>query len=101
MSPKSARAARLMSLYELRQKVVAEIADLEAAIQREANEAARLSAQFDAWNRAHRKRRSIAECGTDGGYHHHRRQLKEDACAACKMAHSAAERARQARKAAS
>lgn len=36
--------------------------------------------------------RPPAECGTDGGYYRHRRQLNEPACDPCKAAHSAYER---------
>jgi hypothetical protein len=36
----------------------------------------------------------IAKCGTDSGYFHHRRALKEEACDRCKAAHSQAERQR-------
>lgn len=36
-----------------------------------------------------RKRASVARCGTDAGYYRHRRH-GEDACAACRAAHSKA-----------
>ncbi|MHB1886910.1 MAG: hypothetical protein ACYCVV_18260 [Acidimicrobiales bacterium] len=42
-------------------------------------------------------RRTVAECGTDGGYYHHKRIEGEDACPACRAAHTAAESARVAK----
>ena len=88
-----------MDLYNLRAQVAGEIATIEAAITLEADLVRR---QFEAEAHADRpKRRRIAECGTDGGYHHHRRVKKEQACLACRMAHSAAERDRAKRKKAS
>lgn len=36
-----------------------------------------------------------ADCGTDAGYYRHKRSLREDACDACKAAHSAAEKRRK------
>jgi hypothetical protein len=36
----------------------------------------------------------VAKCGTDSGYYHHRRSLKEDACDRCKLAHRVAEQRR-------
>lgn len=38
----------------------------------------------------------VAECGTDSGYYRHIRTLKEEACMACKGAHTTAENARSA-----
>lgn len=38
------------------------------------------------------QRYMAAECGTDAGYHRHRRTLGEDACEACLEAHAAAAR---------
>ncbi len=35
-----------------------------------------------------RLRRSVAECGTDAGYYHHRRYLFDDPCESCKRAHA-------------
>lgn len=53
-----------------------------------------------AWWREHRDLRDIrpafAACGTDAGYHAHRRQ-DEPACDPCKAAHTAAEATRQQR----
>jgi hypothetical protein len=40
-------------------------------------------------------------CGTDSGYYHHRRQLHEPACPACKLAHAYANAARTRRREAS
>ncbi len=45
--------------------------------------------------------RQQVECGTDGGYYHHVRVLKETACKPCRTAHANAnrKRAQRARKA--
>lgn len=34
------------------------------------------------------KRAKVAKCGTESGYHRHRRSLKEEACEECREAHS-------------
>jgi hypothetical protein len=86
VSPKS-RAERLMSLYQLRAKVAAEIRSLEAAMEHERQAIA------DALEAAERR----PLCGTDSGYHHHRRVQKEPACGACKRAHAAYETGRALR----
>lgn len=70
-------ARRLNELYRLRQRIDEEIRALHEMQQ--------------SVSRRRRKRRSEAVCGTDGGYHRHRRILKEPACEACKMAHRIAE----------
>jgi hypothetical protein len=94
---RTARSRRLIDLYNLRAQVNSEIAKLEAAIVGEV----RLIREQWAAEDPPPPRRRVAECGTDGGYHHHRRQKKEPACHACLEAHSAAERDRVMRRAAS
>ena len=42
--------------------------------------------------------RPVALCGTEGGYYRHVRTLRQPACTACKLAHSAAERERSERR---
>jgi hypothetical protein len=82
------RAERLMKLYRVRAQVAEEIVNLEASIAREVSvvEAAR-----DAAIRG-------PLCGTDSGYHHHRRVQKVAPCTACKRAHSAYESDRNRRR---
>lgn len=86
--PKRSRAERLMQLYRLRAQVEEEIAFLERDLAREK----------DAIERAREAARANRLCGTDGGYYHHRRIQKNDACTACKQAHAAAEADRKRRR---
>lgn len=50
----------------------------------------------DQRNRARRRPRSTAKCGTEGGYYHHR-LLGQATCEACRSAHAQAERDRHHR----
>jgi len=91
------RTAHIERLYAMRRSINQEIARIEAEIDadiramRRAKEAAAVaSVSVD--------RRTIAACGTDGGYYRHIRTLDEDACEACKLAHRVAERERSARR---
>ncbi len=83
---------RLDQLYTLRAKIdhqiATEVGRLEAAAKTQRERLAGLD------------RAGWAECGTDGGYYRHRRTLHEDACPACKRAHSRAESERAERRAA-
>ena len=83
---------RLDQLYTLRAKIdhqiATEVGRMEAAAEAQRERLAGLN------------RRGWAECGTDGGYYRHRRTLSEDACSACKRAHSRAELDRVERRAA-
>jgi hypothetical protein len=45
-----------------------------------------------------RRRNRTVECGTDGGYYHHRRALGEPACSPCKAAHAEAQALRSMRR---
>ncbi len=81
-----------MDLYNLRSRINAEIVVIEHEIHAEAQRP-----ELQAEELLQRKRRRVAECGTDGGYHNHRRIKKEPACQACKLAHAAAERGRTRR----
>lgn len=83
-----ARAERLMALYRLRAQVEAEIRSHEAAI----------AGESEAIQRALDETRRRPLCGTDSGYHHHRRVQKEPACGACKRAHAAYEVGRERRR---
>jgi hypothetical protein len=53
--------------------------------------------ELERLNAAFRGSAGLPGCGTDSGYYHHRRQLKEPACPACKMAHAYARRMRTQR----
>lgn len=99
MSTPKTRAERLIQLYHLRSKIEGEIALLEAAVENEYAAVGRMKTSVTTGKPV--RRQPFAICGTDSGYHHHRRIAKESPCAACKLAHAAAERARKARKAAS
>lgn len=92
LSTRTARSKRLVDLYNLRTQVNSEIARLEAIILAEGQIIQRVEPAPPK-----PKRRRFAECGTDSGYHHHRRIKKEPACPACLEAHSAAERDRAMR----
>lgn len=72
--------ARVLQLLELRRRIDGELALLAS------QPAPRKST------------RSEPSCGTESGYYHHRRITKTDACPACKAAHTAADRARYARR---
>ena len=90
------RALRLIDLYKLRRSVAAEIVRLELEIENEyaaIRRAKGLAEQLDA---TVPRKRSL--CGTESGYSRHRRQLKEPACDACKLAHSMAEKMRAQRR---
>lgn len=94
----SKRTARLAELYRLRLKVDAEIAAIEAAVTREAEDARRIREQAERSGTPIPLRR-VAVCGTDGGYHKHRR-TGEVACEPCTIAHRLTERERRERRAA-
>jgi hypothetical protein len=81
------RAKRLMALYRIRAQVAEEITNLEAAMAREVSA---VDAARDAAIRG-------PLCGTDSGYHHHRRIQKVNPCTACKRAHSIYESGRARR----
>lgn len=100
MNSVDTRRARVQDLYDLRRKLSAEIAKIEAEVAaeiqaiRRAKEAARATER-----RIIFRRRPEAVCGTNGGYYRHRRKLNEDACEACKLAHRVYESERVSRKA--
>jgi hypothetical protein len=89
---RTARARRLMELYNLRSRINAEIVVIEAEINAEAQVQIVV-----AETQLNRRRRRVAECGTESGYANHRRIKKEPACQACKLAHAAYERDRTRR----
>ena len=93
----AARTERLAALYILQGRVERQIARIEAEI---ANEQRSLARVKEAARKANAtvSRAKTAECGTDSGYYHHRRQLKEAACTACLVAHRLAERGRAERR---
>lgn len=72
---------RLEQLLDLRARV-----DVEIALER-----SRLAPP-------RRKKRAVAECGTDSGYYRHNRTIGEPACDPCKAAHTKAVNERTLRK---
>lgn len=73
---------RLEHLYVLREQIDNAIVSEFARIEREQGRLPRA------------RRTDAARHGTDSGYHTHRKRWKTDPCAACRMAHAAAERSR-------
>ncbi len=80
---------RLLELHKLRDRIEAEIQELEDAIVRVS--LARAKAIAEGAVRRRRRKRATAMCGTPSGYYRHRRTLQEPACEECKAAHRIAE----------
>lgn len=72
--------ARVLQLLDLRKRIDSELA---------------LLASLPA---PRKPTRGEPSCGTESGYYHHRRITETEPCRACKAAHTAADRARYARR---
>jgi hypothetical protein len=91
------RRPRIEELLRLRNRIDAEIEQIEHEIvlEMEATKRAKAAARRAS---VPIRRRPLAVCGTDTGYYRHRRTLQEPACDACKLAHRVYEAERRTRR---